>query len=199
MNNFRFYINKHSFTFTEEVDASFIPMMMRRKLNSFGKVSLFNLYNCYQSEFDCDLVFGSSYGDVERIKKLLLQKEEEGEVSPMGFSFSVHNATIGLFSLLNKIKSSYNSISAGKDTLSFSLLDAIMLSKEKPVLYCFTETEPSLQSIGLSISKEKQGFQVELISRKEPLNIHDDISSFVDFLEGKVNIYSSKLYELVRV
>ena len=74
-----------------------------------------------------------------------------------------------------------------------------MLSKEKPVLYCFTETEPSLQSIGLSISKEKQGFQVELISRKEPLNIHDDISSFVDFLEGKVNIYSSKLYELVRV
>ena len=73
MNNFRFYINKYSFTFDENVDASFIPMMMRRKLNTFGKVSLFNLYSCYQEGIDYDLVFGSSYGDVERIKKLLLQ------------------------------------------------------------------------------------------------------------------------------
>lgn len=199
MNNFRFYINKYSFTFEEGVDTSFIPMMMRRKLNNFGKVSLFNLYNCYNEEQDYDLVFGSSYGDVERIKKLLLQKNEEGEISPMGFSFSVHNATIGLFSLLNKIKSSYNSISAGKNTLSYSLLDAIMLAKNKQILFCFTETEPSINSLALSISTKEEGFLVELKMNDTPLDIKDDFSLFIDFLEGKSDCYCSTLFELVRV
>lgn len=199
MNNYRFYINKYSFTFDESVDTSFIPMMMRRKLNAFGKISLANLYNCYSENTDCELVFGSSYGDVERIKKLLLQKDEEGEISPLGFSFSVHNATIGLFSLLNKIKSSYNSISAGTDTLPFSLLETIMLSKEKPVLFCFTETEPSINSVALSITNKNEGFLVEIKMKEKTQNTSDNFSSFIDFLEGKTNIYNSKLYELIRV
>lgn len=199
MNNFRFYINKYSFTFDENVDSSFIPMMMRRKLNTFGKVSLYNLYNCFDENPDINLVFGSSYGDVERIKKLLEQKDVEGEISPMGFSFSVHNATIGLFSLLNKIKSSYNSISAGVDTLPFSLLEAIMLSKENPVLFCFTETDSSINSVALSISQQEVGYCVELRQKEFCSSKSDDFISFVDFLEGKSMVYNSPLYELVRV
>ena len=101
--------------------------------------------------------------------------------------------------MLNKIKSSYNSISAGVDTLPFSLLEAIMLSKEKQVLFCYTETEPSINSVGLSISNNEEGFFVELKLRENPINTSDDFSSFINFLKGKTNTYSSKLYELVRV
>lgn len=54
----------------------------------------------YDGDTYIDLVFASRYGELERVVKLIKQKQEENEISPAGFSFSVHNSTIGLFSLI---------------------------------------------------------------------------------------------------
>ena len=47
-------------------------------------------------------------------------------------------------------------------------------------------------------NNEKYGVAVELRINDTPLDIKDDFSLFTSFLEGKSNIYRSKLYELVR-
>lgn len=199
MNCNKFYINKYAFVKDEIPDLSFIPMLMRRKLDNFGKAALYSLYNVYEENTQNKLIFASCYGDIERVKKLINQRQEEGEISPTGFSFSVHNATIGLFSLLNSIKSSYNSISAGEDTLQNALLEAILESKNSPVIFCYAENNEKLESLALSISKEKQN--EDAIEITIDLNKKDSSTSFdeiISFFKGEKNSFTSNLYSLER-
>ncbi|MBQ8887830.1 MAG: beta-ketoacyl synthase chain length factor [Candidatus Gastranaerophilales bacterium] len=199
MNCYKFYINKYVFVKDEIPDLSFIPMLMRRKLDNFGKAALYSLYNVYEQNKQTKLIFASCYGDIERVKKLINQRQEEGEISPTGFSFSVHNATIGLFSLLNSIKSSYNSISAGKDTLTNALLEAVLDSKTDDVIFCYTENNENLESLALSISKEKQNENsIEItidFNKKGSSNSFDNI---ISFLKGETTSFTSNLYSLER-
>ena len=108
-----FDIKNFSYLTGELPDVSFIPMMTRRKLDNFGRAALCTLYKVFENS-EVALVFSSCFGDFERVKKLTTQLKEEGEVSPAGFSASVHNASVGLFSILEKIKTGYNAISAGE-------------------------------------------------------------------------------------
>ena len=200
MNCYKFYINKYSFVKDEIPDLSFIPMLMRRKLDNFGKATLYSLYNVYEKNTEAKLIFASCYGDIERVKKLITQRQEEGEISPTGFSFSVHNATIGLFSLLNSIKSSYNSISAGKDTLINALLEAILDTQSSPVIFCYAENNEKLESLALSISKEKQNensiaITIDLNEKAENKNSFEEI---ISFLNGENNTFTTNLYTLKR-
>ena len=200
MNYDKFYINKYAFVKDEIPDLSFIPMLMRRKLDNFGKAALYSLYNVYNENKEAKLIFASCYGDIERVKKLINQRQEEGEISPTGFSFSVHNATIGLFSLLNSIKSSYNSISAGEDTLTNALLEAIVDSKTSPIILCYAENNGKLESLALSISKEKQNensieITIDLEKKAENKNSFEEL---LNFLNSKNNTFTTNLYSLKR-
>ena len=199
MNCYKFYINKYAFVKDEIPDLSFIPMLMRRKLDNFGKAALYSLYNVYEENTESKLIFASCYGDIEIVKKLINQTPEEGEISPTGFSFSVHNATIGLFSLLNSIKSSYNSISAGKDTLTNALLEAILESKTTPIIFCYAEHNEKLESLALEISNEKKNenaIEVTIdFSNNNNLSSFDD---FILFLNGEKTTFTSTLYSLKR-
>ena len=199
MNRYKFYINKYAFVKDEIPDLSFIPMLMRRKLDNFGKAALYSLYNVYKENTQNKLIFASCYGDIERVKKLINQRQEEDEISPTGFSFSVHNATIGLFSLLNSIKSSYNSISAGKDTFTNALLEAILESKTTPIIFCYAEHNEKLESIALSISNKKENessIEVTIdFSNNKNISSFDD---FISFLNNENNTFISTLYSLKR-
>ncbi len=195
----KFYINKHSYLKKEIADISFIPMLMRRKLDLLGKAGLSTLYNVWDDNTNPNLIFASQYGDIERVLKLIQQRKEEGEISPTGFSFSVHNATIGLFSLLNKIKSSYNSISAGENTLSYGILEAILTSKENPTIFCFTENKEELNSVSFFCSKTKLSEHAqEIIFVRETNQQKDSFDDFISFLENKRQCYYSDLYTLKR-
>ena len=134
MNTLEFYIKKIAHSTGENIDLSQIPMMMRRKLSPVGKIALSTILQCYDGE-DVRLVYASRYGELERVLKLIAQEHADNEISPTGFSFSVHNSTIGLFSLINNLHSSYNSIAAGEKSFSAGLLDAVM-NKEK-TLFCY--------------------------------------------------------------
>ena len=189
MNTLEFYIKKIACSTGENLDLSQIPMMMRRKLSPVGKIALSTILQCFDSE-DVRLVYASRYGELERVVKLIKQEHEENEISPAGFSFSVHNSTIGLFSLINNLHSSYNSIAAGEESFSAGLLDAVM-NKEK-TLFCFAESVDRFESISMLIDFE-QGEHVRILPNCENL----PSNSFNEFLKG--GRYICPLYILERV
>lgn len=184
-----FDIKKFSYIVGEEADVSFIPMMLRRKLNKFGRAGLYTLYNAYCGGSP-DLVFSSCYGDFDRVVKLIAQRNEDGEVSPAGFSSSVHNATIGLFSLLEGIKTSYNSISAGEKTVSSGFLESLL---SKNSLYCYTESVGGIKSLSIATEQNDKG-KFLLCENSENLPPQDKFEDLVEFLDGKKDSFISDLY-----
>ena len=123
------------------------------------------------------MVYASRYGELERVLKLIKQEHEENEISPTGFSFSVHNSTVGLFSLLKKIYSSYNSIAGGEESFSVGLLDAIM-NREK-TLFCYAESVDRYESISILIDYD-EGEKVLVRENSE----HLPANSFDEFIQG---------------
>ena len=194
MNEVIFDIKKFSYAEGDEIDVSFIPMLLRRKLNKFGRAGLYTLYNAYENGTNPNLVFASCYGDIERVEKLIAQREEDGEVSPAGFSSSVHNATVGLFSLLEKIKTAYNSISAGDKTLSAGFLESIISGES---LFCYTESLGGVKSISVLTTPQKDG-KFLLCENSENLQPQDGFEDLKAFLEGKTDRFVSDLYMVKR-
>lgn len=189
MNEVVFDIKKFSYVTGDEIDVSFIPMMLRRKLNKFGRAGLYTLHGAYEGGSP-KLVFSSCYGDFERVVKLITQRKEEGEVSPAGFSSSVHNATVGLFSLLEGIKTSYNSISAGSKSVSAGFLENILSGES---LFCYAESFGGIKSVSVLTSQSNKG-KFLLCANSENLPAKDGFEDLVAFLEGKTDAFVSDLY-----
>lgn len=178
MNKLEFRIKKFSYSTGENLDLSSIPMNMRRKLSPVGKIAMSTMLDCYgENSDDIKLVYVSRYGELERVVKLIKQEHEENEISPIGFSFSVHNSTVGLFSLLKKIYSSYNSIAGGEESFSVGLLDAIM-NREK-TLFCYAESVDRYESISILIDYD-EGEKVLVRENSE----HLPANSFDEFIQG---------------
>lgn len=178
MNKLEFCIKKISYSTGENLDLSSIPMNMRRKLSPVGKIAMSTMLDCYgENSDDIKLVYASRYGELERVVKLIKQEHEENEISPTGFSFSVHNSTVGLFSLLKKIYSSYNSIAGGEESFSVGLLDAIM-NREK-TLFCYAESVDRYESISILIDYD-EGEKVLVRENSE----HLSANSFDEFIQG---------------
>ena len=189
MNTLEFYIKKISHSTGENIELSQIPMMMRRKLSPVGKIALSTILKCYENE-DVKLVYASRYGELERVVKLIKQEHEDNEISPAGFSFSVHNSTIGLFSLINNMHSSYNSIAAGEESFSAGLLDAV-LEREK-ILFCYAESVDRYESISMLIDYE-EGEKVRIVPNEK----HLTPNNFSEFIDG--GRYICPLYIMERV
>ena len=194
MNEIIFDIKKYSYVKDEECDVSFIPMMTRRKLNKFGRCALYTLYKVYDGT-PHRLIFASEYGDVERVNKLIKQRNDDGEVSPTGFSSSVHNASIGLFSLLEKNKKGYNSIYAGKRTIATGFLESIL---SKDAIFCYTESFEGLKSVSVSVQENKNGHYV-LSENQNNHPLTDDFDNFIKFLKGENDIFISESYKVQRI
>lgn len=193
MNEIVFDIKKYCFLTDSEPDVSFIPMLQRRKLNKFGRAALYTMYKVYD-DTPINLVFASEYGDVERVEKLINQRKEDGEVSPAGFSASVHNAVVGIFTLLKGINKSYNSISAGKKTVSTGLLESIL---SKNSFFCYTESFDGLKSVSTLICENKNGNYI-LCENFENLSSKESFEDLIAFLEGRTDEFISELYIIKR-
>ncbi len=135
------YIDKFVFWMENDVetvpDVSFIPPLLRRRMNTIEKIAVSLAVKVAPESGDYHIVFASRFGEWEQTIKLIRQFYEDKEMSPAGFSNSVHNAAMGHLSLLTHNKNSYTSIAAGEKTLENALLDA-MLTK-KPVLFVYAE------------------------------------------------------------
>lgn len=107
-------------------DMSFIGAMERRRLTALEKAALSVAWKA-QEAAGCApdaVVFASRWGEIGTTLKLMRQMFEEHEMSPAGFSNSVHNASPGHFSLITKNRAPYTAIAAAERTYEMGLLEA---------------------------------------------------------------------------
>lgn len=195
--NHKFFIYKTSYSTDINTDLSFVPMMIRRKLSPLAKCAFSTIYNCFEKD-DINLVFASQFGEVDKLNLLIEQYTNENEVSPIAFSSSVHNNTIGTFSLLNKINSKYSAVSAGEYSLSNGFLEAI--TTDETTLFCYADTIPDTKSVSCLIGNisKANADEVELILQKND-DVGDEFKNFIKFLNKEENYFLSPFYCLRRL
>ena len=110
-----------------QVDLSFANPMMRRRLSKLSRITLHTAHNCFQKTQHHEniiLIFCSQYGEIQQTSEILKTLAEKEDVSPLAFSQSVHNTSVGLFSIAEKLQSPSIVISAGNSSLEFAFIEA---------------------------------------------------------------------------
>ena len=105
-------------------DVSFIPPLERRRLTGVERAALSVVWQV-RPEGDVPVVFASRWGEIGVTVKLMTQFHADREMSPAGFSASVHNAAPGAFSLLTHNHAPYTAIAARERSLEAGLLEAL--------------------------------------------------------------------------
>ena len=146
------------------------------------------------------IVFASKFGEWGQTIRLIKQFFNEKEMSPAGFSNSVHNATAGIFSLLTKNKNSYTAIAAGDNTLEMAILKA--LTEKQDVMVVFAgEHNPEIyaplldtpqKAFCLAFMIRKHGNrEIKITKGKKDADILT-LETMVDFLQGRINNVTTK-------
>ena len=129
-------------------DVSFLPMMERRRLTALERAALHVAWNVFRAgegnlppPSEVPVVFASRWGEIGTTFKLMRQMHDEGEMSPAGFSSSVHNAAPGAWSLFTKNRAPYTAIAARNRSYEMGLVEAeAQLAAGAPyVLYVYAE------------------------------------------------------------
>ena len=116
-------------------DVSFIPPLERRRLTGVERAALAVAWQV-RPEGDVPVVFASRWGEIGVTVKLMTQFHADREMSPAGFSASVHNAAPGAFSLLPHNHAPYTAIAARERSLEAGLLEALT---QGAVVFVFAE------------------------------------------------------------
>ena len=117
-------------------DVSFIPPLERRRLTGVERAALAVAWQV-RPEGEVPVVFASRWGEIGVTVKLMTQFHADREMSPAGFSASVHNAAPGAFSLLTHNHAPYTAIAARERSLEAGLLEA--LTQGTAVVFVFAE------------------------------------------------------------
>ena len=131
-------------------DVSFLPMMERRRLTALERAALHVAWKLFNGDghagrmplpSEVPVVFASRWGEIGTTFKLMRQMHDEGEMSPAGFSSSVHNASPGAWSLFTKNHAPYTAIAARDRSFEMGLVEAeAQLAAGAPyVLYVYAE------------------------------------------------------------
>lgn len=128
-----------------EITLKQIPPMKRRRLNKLSKMAMHSSYECLNKAAvspDATInIFASQHGELERTIKIVNSMASEQEISPKDFSLSVHNCSLGLFSIFTNNKHPGTSIAAGTNSFGFALLESYnylqRFPQEKVLLTCF--------------------------------------------------------------
>ena len=99
--------------------------MERRRLTGVERAALSVAWQV-RSEGEVPVVFASRWGEIGVTVKLMKQFHADHEMSPAGFSASVHNAAPGAFSLLTHNHAPYTAIAARERSLEAGILEALV-------------------------------------------------------------------------
>ena len=110
-------------------DVSFVPALARRRLTPVERAAMHVAHAAMEraraAPAGVPVVFASRWGEIGTTFKLISQFREEGEMSPAGFSNSVHNAAPGAWSLFTRSTAPYTSIAGRERSLESGLLEAL--------------------------------------------------------------------------
>jgi len=125
-------------------DVSFLPAMQRRRLSRLARMAFSVGWPLAESLQDLPLVFISRHGETPRTLDILSDLANDEPLSPTQFSLSVHNAVIGLWSILRNETSEMTALAASGDGLEHGMLEAAALLNEgaPAVLLVITEEQP---------------------------------------------------------
>lgn len=190
---------------TPRPDVSFIPPLERRRLTGVERAALAVAWQV-RGEDETPVVFASRWGEIGVTVKLMKQFHAEGEMSPAGFSASVHNAAPGAFSLLTGNHAPYTAIAARERSLEAGLLEALALRREVVFVYA-EEATPDLYAprfedlqagcaVALRLVPVEDG-EVEVEIRHAE-TAPASWRAFADFLEERVTTFETADLRFVR-
>ncbi len=209
MNNV-FYIKKYFIWMGSEEEQSpkvdFIPSLTRRRLTNIEKIGLYLARQVEPISAETKIVFASRYGEWQQTIKLIQQMYNDNEMSPAGFSHSVHNAMPGILSIVTKTPYNYTTIAAQDETIDCALIES--LSTREDVLFIYAEESTptfyaqefdkpfSGHGLAFVMTRESsaQARKVTITKNLEPSNESTYFSDLAQFLEGKSKTLTSKFY-----
>ena len=179
-------------------DVSFVPPMERRRLTGVERAALSVAWQV-KTDAELPVVFASRWGEIGVTLKLMKQFHADGEMSPAGFSASVHNAAPGAFSLLTRNHAPYTAIAARDRSLEAGLLETFALRREAIFVYAeeatpefylpdFGEPQPAC-AVAMRVTESPDApFSVDFRHADLPPASFED---FVAFLEGRAPSFAS--------
>ena len=125
-------------------DVSFLPAMQRRRLSRLARMAFSVGWPLAEGHEALPLVFVSRHGETPRTFDILSELAADQPLSPTQFSLSVHNAVIGLWSIMRGETSEMTALAAAGDGLEHGLIEACALLNEgaPAVLLVITEEQP---------------------------------------------------------
>lgn len=111
-------------------DVAFLPAMQRRRLSRLARMVFAVATPLAENQPPMPLVYASRHGETTRNFALLSDLANEQPLSPTQFSLSVHNAIVGLWSILQGDPSEMTALAAEGDGLEHAVLEAALLLNE---------------------------------------------------------------------
>lgn len=106
-----------------ELNLSWVAPMQRRRLSQFMKMALHCMHEIEGAQTQA-INFSSRHGDLFKTSGLLDAICTDDSLSPTAFGLSVHNAALGIFSILNNNTAPMNAIACGNDSIISALIDS---------------------------------------------------------------------------
>lgn len=111
-------------------DVSFLPAMQRRRLSPLARMVFNVAWPLAEGHAALPLLFVSRHGETPRTHAILADLARGEPLSPTQFSLSVHNAIIGLWSILRGDTSEMSALAGERDGLEHAVLEAAALLEE---------------------------------------------------------------------
>ena len=155
-------------------DVSFLPSLLRRRLDRCGRMALSTAWPCTEGLESVQSVFASRHGALERTVELLNALSRADTLSPTSFSLSVHNSTVGLFSIARTDRGAATAMAAGEDSLGISLLEGanLIAAGASHVLVCYADDKVPEPYAGTVRDSSHHPFAVSLLlTQPEGVNL----------------------------
>ena len=114
------------------LDLSWVPAMQRRRLSPYMKMVLHCLHQSGAGQEQIAINFSSRHGDLHKTATLLQSIVVQEPLSPTAFGLSVHNAALGLFSIISKNLAPMNAVAGGDESIVSALIDGYARLQIKP-------------------------------------------------------------------
>ncbi len=133
------------------------PCAPPRRMSNLSKACLFCVTQlvekCGDDILQLPVVYASRHGELDRTHSLFEEWGEYGEMSPAGFSLSVHNATASLLGLASHNQNNSTTLAAGEDSLAMGIMEASMLcTGGGSCLLVYGDTYPELTTAAALIT-----------------------------------------------
>ena len=114
----------------QQPDVSFLPAMQRRRLSRLARMAFHVAWPLADTQGQLPLVFVSRHGETPRTLAIISDLAHDEALSPTQFSLSVHNAVIGLWSIMRGDTSEMTALAGENDGLEQGMLEACTLLGE---------------------------------------------------------------------